>query len=67
MGVVKMHIDKFGGVVTIDEQHPLAIAQRAKAVPVAGVSDEPPAPTGDEESVVEETTGRKSKGRKSRE
>lgn len=30
MAAVKMHIDKFGGEVTIDEDHPLAIAQRAK-------------------------------------
>jgi hypothetical protein len=30
MAAVTMHIDKFGKEVTIDENHPLAIAQRAK-------------------------------------
>ena len=30
MTAVKMHIDKFDGEVIIDENHPLAIAQREK-------------------------------------
>jgi hypothetical protein len=30
MAAVTMHIDKFGKEVLIDENHPLAIAQRAK-------------------------------------
>jgi hypothetical protein len=30
MAAVKMWIDKFGGVVKIDSEHPLAIAQREK-------------------------------------
>jgi hypothetical protein len=30
MPVVKLYIDKFNGEVLIDENHPLAIAQRAK-------------------------------------
>jgi len=49
MAAVRMHIDKFKGVVLINEDHPLAVAQRAKdaeraRTPEPEPSAEPPAP-----------------------
>lgn len=49
MAVVHMHIEKFGGVVKINDDHPLAIAQRAKDA--AQAQQAPAAEGGDPASV----------------
>jgi hypothetical protein len=41
MAAVWMHIDKFGGRVKIDADHPLAVAQRAKNAAAPSVSVSP--------------------------
>jgi hypothetical protein len=38
MTAVRMHIDKFGGEVLIDDDHPLAVAQREKDAAKATVA-----------------------------
>ncbi len=48
MAPVRMHIDKFNGVVLIDEDHPLAVAQRTKAAAVSADTHQASAPAAPE-------------------
>jgi len=42
---VRMYIDKFGGVVKINEDHPLAVAQRERDAAKEGLASPPIAPS----------------------